>query len=112
MRHDPLFLLWTITCSSVEDCRRLQGWLSEEITPEWVFVDLVRAFPGGVETCRQEPHRLGDSFERVKVFPAEANTPTSFRLLFQRRLTAPRFWKDLMVRILQQLREQAPETTT
>jgi hypothetical protein len=112
MRHDPLFLLWNITCSSAEDCRRLQRWLADTITPDWVFVDEVYAFPEGKETCRPEPHRLGDYFERVQAFASDESAPCSFRLLFQRRPTAPRFWKDLMARILQMLREQAAKTTT
>jgi hypothetical protein len=112
MRHDPLFLLWTINCPSLEDCRRLQRWLSDEITAETVFVNEVRAFPGGVETRCREPHRLGDYFERVQLFPATERTPTSFRLLFRRRPDAPRFWKDLMVRILHKVRDQVAQTTT
>jgi hypothetical protein len=112
MRHDPLFLLWTVNCPSPEDCRRLQRWLPDQIAPEVVFVDEVRAFPGGNETHRREPHRLGDYFESVQVFPSGEETPTFFRLLFHRRPTAPRFWKDLMVRILQKVREEAAQTTT
>jgi hypothetical protein len=112
MRHDPLFLLWTITCPSVEDCHRLQQWLSDQITADAVLVEEVRAFPDGIETCRREPHRVGDYFESVHVFPSAPPSPTSFRLLFHRRPTAPRFWKDLMVRILQKVREKAAQTTT
>jgi hypothetical protein len=112
MRHDPLFLLWSINCPSPEDCLRLQQWLAEKITSEAVFVDEVRAFPGGTEIRRQEPHRLGDYFESVRVLPSADRTPMSFRLLFHRRATAQRFWKDLMVRILQMVREEAAQTTT
>jgi hypothetical protein len=112
MRHDPLFLLWAIHCPSPEDCRRLQRWLPDEITPETVFVNEVRAFPGGIETRFLEPHRLGDYFESVQVFPSSERTPASFRLLFRRRPTAPRFWKDLMVRVLQKVRQEAAQATT
>lgn len=112
MRHDPLFLLWSIRCSSPEDCRRLQRWLPNEINLETVFVDDVRAFPSGIETRSREPHRLGDYFESVQVFPPSERTSTSFRLLFRRRPVAQRFWKDLMVRVLQKVREEAAEITT
>ena len=112
MRHDPLFLLWTVHCPSEEDCRRLLQWLPDEITSEAVFVDEVRAFPEGIENRRRESHRLGDYFESVQVFPFAEGTPMSFRLLFCRRPTAHRFWKDLMVRILQRVRDEAAQTTT
>jgi hypothetical protein len=112
MRYDPLFLVWAINCSSSEDCRRLQRWLPGQITPEAVFVDEVRAFPGGIETRCPEPYRLGDFFESIQMLPAAEQTPTSFRLLFHRRPAAQRFWKDLMVRILQKVRDEAAQTTT
>jgi hypothetical protein len=112
MRHDPLFLLWAVHCPSAEDCRRLQQWLLEEVGPETILVDEVRASPDGIETRRREPHRLGDYFESVQVLPSAERTPTSFRLLFRRRPTAQRFWKDFMVRILQKVRDEAAQTTT
>jgi hypothetical protein len=112
MRHDPLFLLWAIDCRSPEDCRRLQQWLPLEITPEATFTDEVLAFPAGTEDRRQEPHRLGDYFESVQVLPSAKRTPTFFHLLFRRRPAAKRFWKDLMVLVLQKVRKEAAQTTT
>jgi hypothetical protein len=112
MRHDPLFLLWKVTCPSPEEARKLQRWLPDEITPEAVFEDEVRAFPAGMEVRSREPHRLGDYFESVQVLPSTEQSPTSFRLLFHRRPTAQRFWKDLMARILQKVRHEVAETTT
>jgi hypothetical protein len=112
MRHDPLFLLWAIHCPSPEDCRRLQQWLPQEIAPEATLVGEALAFPAGAEDRRRESHRLGDYFKRIQVLPSTERAPTSFRLLFRRRPTAPRFWKDLMVRVLQKVREEAAHTTT
>jgi hypothetical protein len=112
MRHDPLFLLWSIDCPSAEDCSGLQRRLPGALTPEAIFVQEVRAFPGGVESHSREPHRLGDYFDSVQVFPSAEERPTSFRLLFRRSPTAQRYWKDLMVRILHKVREEAPQTTT
>jgi hypothetical protein len=112
MRHDPLFLLWAVDCPSREDCRRLQQWLPEEITPDARVVDEVRASPEGIETCRRESHRLGDYFESIEVLPAAREAPTSFRLLFRRRPDAARPWKDVMVRVLERVRREAARTTT
>ena len=111
MRHDPLFLLWAITCPSPEDCRRLQHWLPNAITPEATFEDEVRAFPDGIETLRRKSHRLGDYFESVQVLPSAGHESMSFRILFRRRPSAGRFWKDLMVRVLQKVRLESDATT-
>ena len=111
MRHDPLFLLWAITCSSSEDCRRLQHWLAGAIDPEAMFEDEIRASPDGIENLRRESHRVGDYFESVEVVPSAGAELTSFRLLFRRRPTAGRFWKDLVVRVLQKIRLEAEATT-
>jgi len=112
MRHDPLFLLWVINCPSSEDCRRLQHWLPGAIAPEATFEDEIRASPAGIETVRRESHRLGDYFESVEVLPSGGSEPTSFRLLFRRRPSAGRFWKDLVVRVLQKVRLEAAHATT
>ena len=112
MRHDPLFLLWAISCGSPRDCRRLQQWLSGEINPDSTLQTEVRASPDGIETLRQDVHRLGDYFESVEVLPSAEQEPTSFRLLFRRRPTAGRFWKDFMMRALQKVRVEADDVTT
>lgn len=110
MRHDPLFTLWSVQCRSSHDCDRLRQWLAEAVTLDSTFTDEARAFPDGVEVCRREQHRLGDYFQSVRVLPS--SEPNSFRVLFQRHPTAGRFWKDLMVRILESVRREAGATTT
>ncbi len=54
-------------------------------------------------------HRLGDYFAAIRLLPV-AGDAASLRLVFERRPDAGRFWKDLMVNILQQA-EKAAETT-
>ena len=112
MRHDPLFHLWAITCPTPQDCRRLQQWLASELDPDSSILTEVRASPDGIESLRQEVHRLGDYFESVELLPSAEQEPTSLRLLFRRRPTAGRFWKDFMVRILQKVRVEAGDATT
>ncbi len=91
---------------------RLQHMLSHEITPNTTIVDDVRYPCRSAEPIR-EPHRLGDYFESVRVLPGAHPEPASFRVLFHRRVGAGRFWKDIMVRLLQRIRsEAAPATTT
>lgn len=112
MRRDPLFLLWTVRCPSPEDCRRLQSWLAPLVAPEATFVDEVRVFTEEGEATRREPHRLGEYFESVQVLSAGESSPAAFRLVFRRRAEASRFWKDMMVRLLQKVRDEAAGTTT
>ncbi len=109
MRHDPLFLLWQVECPSRDACQRFRGQLADETSADAVFVDEVRAFPGGMETRWQEPHRIGDYFETVQVLPPGPGG-TSFRLLFRRRPDAGPFWKDLMAWVLRE--RGAPGVTT
>jgi hypothetical protein len=111
MRDDPLFLLWIIKCPSIESCHQLQTWLPSQLTAETVFVDDIRAFPAGVACSNRESHRLGDYFESVQVLASGEESPMSFRLLFHRRPEAARYWKDLMVRILQEVRDAAAQAT-
>jgi hypothetical protein len=111
MRNDPLFMCWLVRCGSEEDARRLQA-AAAGLTADTIVRDLVRAFPGGWEARWVEPYRLGDYFAEVRALPAPSGSPFSFRILFHRRPDAGRFWKDLMVRILQAMRGAAPDVST
>jgi hypothetical protein len=112
MRDDPLYTSWTVRCESEEQARQLRAWLAERITPDATFVNVVRAFPGGTETKSDERHRLGDYFEDVRLLPGLPEDLSAFRILFHRRPTAGRFWKDLMVKLLQAARGASPNATT
>jgi hypothetical protein len=111
MRTDPLFLLWTVNCSSPEEARRAQQWLPDMVAPDATIIEETRAFPDGRETVTEQPHRVGDYFSSVRVLPGNG-PPASFRLLFHRRPDAGRFWKDLMVRLLQRARGTAETAPT
>jgi hypothetical protein len=112
MRSDPLFLLWVVNCPSPEEAHSLQQWLPTAISADTTFVDEVRACPDGVETATFQSHHLGDYFESVRVVPGAREAPSTFGLLFQRRASAGRFWKDFMTRLLQSVRSAATGTTT
>jgi hypothetical protein len=112
LRHDPLFTSWLVRCPSPEDARQLQQWLRNQIAPDAVFEDVVRPSPGGQATSAVEHHRLGDYFAEVRQLPGDLSDPASFRVLFHRRSDAGRYWKDLMARVLQSIRQVADNTTT
>jgi hypothetical protein len=112
MRHDPLFLSWSVRCESPEVASRLQQWLRGQIAPDAVFEDIVRPAADGVAAASAQRHQLGDYFEAVHLLPGRPDMPSSFRVLFHRRPDAGRYWKDVMVRVLQAIRQAAEGTVT
>jgi hypothetical protein len=108
MRQPPTYTVWKITCDSSVEAQALQQWLSSRINLDRVLTDTVRVFPNGVEQVQTKRHRLGDYFAGIRVQPDCQADPASFRLVFHRRPEAERFWKDLMVNILQEI-ETSPQ---
>ncbi|HEV2949983.1 MAG TPA: hypothetical protein VGX70_21580 [Gemmataceae bacterium] len=102
MNQPPTYSSWKITCHSSDEAQALQQWLSSRIKLDRVLTDTVRVIPNGVEQAQTVPHRLGDYFASIRMLPDSQDNPASFRLVFHRRPEAGRFWKDLMVNILQE----------
>ncbi len=111
MRQPPAYTSWRITCHSPEEAQSLHEWLSSRIDLDRILTDTVRVAPNGMEQVQTARHRLGDYFESIRLLPDSQANPLSFRLVFQRRSAAGRFWKDLMVNILQEL-ETAPQNAS
>ena len=109
MRQAPTYTAWNITCHSAEEAQTLRQWLVSRIDLERIVTDSVRAAPAGVDQVQTMDHRLGDYFAAIRTMPDLEANPASFRLLFHRRPDARRFWKDLMVNILQEM-ETTPQT--
>jgi hypothetical protein len=103
MHEPPASTTWNINCGSGEEAQALQRWLSGRIDLDRVFTDTVRVIPDGMEQIRTVQYRLGDYFVEIRVLPLAQANPTSFRLVFNTRADAGRFWKDLMVNILQEI---------
>jgi hypothetical protein len=108
MRQPPTYTTWKITGHSFAETQALRQWLTSRIDLDRIFTDTIRLSPGGVDEVRTVPHRLGDYFAAIRILPDLEVNPASFRLVFQRRPEAERYWKDLMVNILQEL-ETRPE---
>ena len=106
MRQPPTFTTWKITCRSADEARALQQSLASRIYLERVITDTVRSMPNGIEQVQDVPHRLGDYFTDIRIDPDSAAGPATFQLTFQRRADAGRFWKDLMVNIVQEIEAQ------
>jgi hypothetical protein len=108
MRQPQTYTSWKINCHLPAEGQTLQQWLSGRIDLDRVVTDTVRAFPNGVEQVQSVRHRLGDYFAAIRMLPDSQAAPATFRLVFQRRPDAGRFWKDLMVKILLEL-EATPQ---
>jgi len=103
MPQSPTYTAWKITCRSSDEAQALQQWLSSRIDLERVLTDTVRVIPNGVEQVQSVRHRLGDYFAAIRILPDSRANTASFRLVFHRCREAGRFWKDLMVNILQEI---------
>lgn len=101
MLREPSLTAWKITCRSCEEAKTLERWLSSRIGLDRTIVDTVRTEPNGVEHVQAVPHRLGDNFTAIRVLPGRGSDFQSLRLGFERRADAGRFWKDLMVNIIE-----------
>jgi hypothetical protein len=108
MRQSPAYTSWKITCPSSEEAQALHQWLTSQIDLDRILTNIVRVYPDGVEQAQSVRHRLGDYFATIRMLPDSQADSASFRLVFQRRPDAGRYWKDLMVNILQET-EAAPE---
>ena len=82
----------------------MHAWLGERIDLDRVIVDHVRSSG----TSRDVAHRLGDYFAAIQLLPGLPNGP-SLRLVFHRRPDAGRFWKDVMVNLLDEVAKASQE---
>lgn len=109
MRQPPTYTVWNVTCHTPHEAQALQQWLSSRIDLDRVWTDTVRVAADGVEQARPVHHRLGDYFTAIRVLPDPQANRASFRLVFHKRREAGRFWKDLMVNILQEIEAGFPQ---
>jgi hypothetical protein len=111
MRQSSTETSWKVTCLTHEDAETLRQTLVERIDLDRILKDTIRVVEAGMEREQIEPHRLGDYFTAINVLPDAQADPTAFRIVFHRLPTAGRFWKDLMVNVLQEI-ESSPQKPT
>jgi hypothetical protein len=109
MPQTPLYTSWLIRWRDANAAAQLGRRLTEQIALDRVIEDVVRTATGGLENRQVVPHRLCDYFTAIRLLPV-AEDATALRLVFEHRPNAGRFWKDLMVNILQET-EKEEETT-
>jgi hypothetical protein len=105
MPQAPIYTSWLIQCRDATAAGQFSQRLTELVDLDRTFEDVVRTATGGVEKREVVRHRLGDYFSAIRRLPVESDA-TSWRLVFARRPDAGRFWKDLMVNIVQQVENE------
>ena len=108
MRKLPTYITWKIASRSSEESHALQHWLCNRIDLNRVLADSVRITANGDEQVRSVQHRLGDYFVDIRILPDCSGNMAAFDVVFHRKPEAGRFWKDLMVNILQEI-ETTPQ---
>ncbi len=109
MPQAPLYTTWLIHCRDAAAAAQLGCRLTERVNLDRVVEDVVRTVPGGVEHCQVVPHRLGDYFAAIQLLPVVGDA-AAWQLMFARRLDAGRYWKDLMVNVVQEVERTAEAT--
>jgi len=99
MRPEPLYLSWCIRIPSEEDALRVGAVLDGLSTTGEGLTSTVYTQPGGVPVTWVEPHSLDEFFESVSLNHAK-DDPCTLHLIFERKRSAGRFWKDVMVKVL------------
>jgi hypothetical protein len=103
------FMSWNITCHSAEEAQLLQRSLVSDIDLDRVMMDTTSVASDGSQCVQRVPYRLGDYFAAIRILPDLDVNSASFRLVFHKRADAGRFWKDLMVNLVQEI-EASPHT--
>jgi hypothetical protein len=107
MRADALTIVCVISCESAGILRAVVELAIKKVSLDNVFTSVKRATPGGVDTRIVEDHRLGDYFEEIQIVEGSGDSPWSFRLVFHPRKDANRYWRDLLVNILQSIKDSS-----
>jgi hypothetical protein len=55
MRHDPLFLRWTVHCPTPEEAASLQHWLRTEVSADTTLADEVHLRKSGFAREPSDP---------------------------------------------------------
>jgi hypothetical protein len=98
-----------VTCGVRDELNSLAQLAQNEVSLDRVMARVTRAFPNGIEVTLLSEHRLGDYFKEIDVQPEP--DPSAFRLEFYPRPDADRYWKDIIVRILQSIQSARERVT-
>jgi hypothetical protein len=101
MKNGPLRIAWDIVCPSPAATD-----IVREVLDRTARLDTIqRVTMTRGDTVQEETYRLGDFFQDVHLETAPDGTAHTLRIAFARLPNAGRYWRDLMVRILQSAHE-------
>jgi hypothetical protein len=96
----------TVVLADTEEALQQAAKVANEATGDDIVVTRTfRSFPGGVERLKVEKYRFWDYFDEVELIPGDI---TSFLIVFHVTPGAGSFWKDLVIGVLETIRERVP----
>jgi hypothetical protein len=101
MRDNPLLLVWAVHFASPQDASPAQRLIHTLGHPDHIFPDVIT----GSGTSKVVHHRAGDYFQEIRLMPTNEDDASTFRLVFRRLPGSGRYWKDLMMAVLDAVRK-------
>lgn len=99
MRSDPYFIVWKIEADSAELLRQACDAVNSAIDVGGIAYTVYAG-----NSSQREEHSFASYFERVCIIPGTNGDKNSQRLFIQRKSDSGRFWKDVMVSLLNNAR--------
>ncbi len=101
MENGPLKIAWNVICPSAATIG-----IVREVLDRTAHLDAIQSVTvTGGDMVHEEAYRLGDYFENIHVETPPNGAAHTLRIVFARLPNAGRYWRDLMVRVLQSARE-------
>src|SRR6266446_4622857 len=105
MNHEPASVSWRVKCESAEESDRIAELARAEVALGRTLKSVHRAFPNGIEVAIVKEHQISKYFDRIDVLAGHQPDRSMFCLVFHPRADASSYWKDIMARILQFVRD-------
>ena len=103
MSHKPASISWRIKCKSTQESDRIAELARAEVALGRTLKSVHRGFPNGIEVAIVKEHQISNYFDRIDVLTGQQPDRPVFYLIFQPRMDASSYWKDIMARILQSI---------
>lgn len=102
MRCDSVYHVWRIAFPDERSMRDGARLIKEAGATDARGTDERTRFGQDGSVVEKEVHLVRDSFTEILVLEQSSTEPWFLRVLFWRSPSAPRFWKDMMVRLLRE----------
>src|SRR4051812_19772229 len=102
----PSRVAWAVRPSIQGDEQRAWQTVFEVLKPDFVVEDTSVTLSGGAPVASTCPHRLADYFASVTIQLSRRENLPAYALVFEPHPTAKPFWKDVMLKVVKQLRDE------